>query len=50
MGYKRTRDVFGHKTLAMSNRYVRAAGEALAEAVEKGTAITAAAIAGQSDG
>lgn len=44
------RDVLGHKTLAMSNRYVRAAGEALAEAVEKGLTITAAAIAGQSDG
>ena len=28
----------------MSNRYVRAAGEALAEAVEKGAALTAEAM------
>ena len=34
------RDVLGHRSLAMSNRYVRAAGQALAEAVEKGAAIT----------
>jgi len=33
------RDVLGHKTLAMSNRYVRAAGDALAETVEKGAAL-----------
>ncbi len=38
------RDVLGHKSLTMSNRYVRAAGEALAEAVEKGAALTAAAM------
>ena len=41
------RDVLGHKTLAMSNRYVRAAGDALAEAVEKGASITAAAMVGE---
>ena len=40
------RDVLGHKTLAMSGRYVRAAGEALAEAVEKGAALTAEAMRG----
>ena len=38
------RDVLGHKSLVMSNRYVRAAGEALAEAVEKGAALTAEAM------
>ena len=38
------RDVLGHKSLTMSNRYVRAAGEALAEAVEKGAALTAEAM------
>ena len=32
------RDVMGHKTLAMSNRYVRAVSDALTEAVEKGAA------------
>ena len=41
------RDVLGHKTLAMSNRYVRAAGAALAEAVEKGAALTAEAMGGR---
>ena len=41
------RDVLGHKSLAMSNRYVRQASDALADAVEKGAAITAAAMAGQ---
>ena len=35
------RDVLGHKTLAMSNRYVRAAGDALVDAVEKGAAVMA---------
>ena len=39
------RDVLGHKTLAMSNRYVRGAGQALQEVVEKGAALTAAAMA-----
>lgn len=38
------RDVLAHKSLTMSNRYVRAAGEALAEAVEKGAAPTAEAM------
>ena len=38
------RDVLGHRTLAMSNRYVQAAGEALADAVEQGAAITTAAM------
>ena len=41
------RDVLGHKSLTMSNRYVRAAGEALAEAVEKGAALTADAMEGR---
>ncbi len=40
------RDVLGHKTLAMSNRYVRQASDALAEAVEKGAALTAKAMEG----
>ena len=44
------RDVLGHKSLTMSNRYVRAAGEALAEAVEKGAALTAEAMEGRRDG
>ena len=38
------RDILGHRTLAMSNRYVRAAGDALTEAVEKGAAVTAEAM------
>ena len=41
------RDVLGHKTLAMSNRYVRTASDALAEAVEKGAALTAEAMEGR---
>ena len=41
------RDVLGHKTLAMSNRYVRQASHALAEAVEKGAALTAEAMEGR---
>lgn len=40
------RDVLGHKTLAMSNRYVRDAGDALTDAVEKGAAVTVAAMTG----
>ena len=43
------RDVLGHKTLAMSNRYVREASDALAEAHEKGAALTSA-MAGQAGG
>ena len=44
------RDVLGHKSLTMSNRYVRAAGEALAEAVEKGAALTVAAMEHRENG
>ena len=44
------RDVLGHRTLAMSNRYVQAAGEALTEASERGAAMTAAAMAGKPKG
>ena len=40
------RDVLGHTTLAMSNRYVRAAGDALADAMEQAAALTSAAMAG----
>lgn len=39
------RDVLGHSTLTMSNRYVRAASDALTEAAERGAAIAAAAMA-----
>lgn len=41
------RDVLGHSTLTMSNRYVRMAGDALAEATERAAAITSAAMAGK---
>ena len=41
------RDVLGHSTLAMSNRYVRMAGDALTEATERAAAMTAAAMAGK---
>lgn len=41
------RDVLGHATLAMSNRYVRAAGDALSEATERAAALAASAMAGQ---
>ena len=41
------RDVLGHRTLAMSNRYVQAAGEALTEATERAAAMAAAAMAGK---
>ena len=40
------RDVLGHSTLAMSNRYVRMAGDALAEATERAAAIASAAMNG----
>ena len=41
------RDVLGHRTLAMSNRYVQAAGDALTEATERAAAIASAAMAGK---
>ena len=41
------RDVLGHSTLTMSNRYVRMTGDALTEAVERAAAMTAAAMAGK---
>ena len=44
------RDVLGHSTLTMSNRYVRAASDALTEAAERGAAIAAAAMAKGSGG
>ena len=44
------RDVLGHATLAMSNRYVRQAGNALNEATERAAAIAADAMAGNSRG
>ncbi len=40
------RDVLGHSTLTMSNRYVRMAGDALTEATERAAAMTAAAMSG----
>ena len=40
------RDVLGHATLTMSNRYVRLAGDALTDAMERAAAITATAMAG----
>ena len=43
------RDLLGHATLAMSNRYVRQAGDALVEATERAAAISAAAMAGKSN-
>ena len=43
------RDVLGHATLAMSNRYVRAAGDALTEATEQAAAMAAVAMAGTRD-
>ena len=42
------RDVLGHATLAMSNRYVRMAGDALTEVTERAAEMTAAAMAGKS--
>ena len=41
------RDVLGHATLTMSNRYVRAAGDALTDATERAAAIASAAMAGK---
>ena len=41
------RDVLGHRTLAMSNRYVQAAGDALTEATERAAAIAVAAMGGK---
>ena len=41
------RDVLGHATLAMSNRYVRAAGDALADAMERAASHAAAAMNGK---
>ena len=38
------RDVLGHSTLTMSNRYVRMAGEALTDATERAAALTADAM------
>ena len=40
------RDVLGHATLAMSNRYVRASSDALTEATERAAAIASAAMGG----
>ena len=40
------RDVLGHKTLAMSNRYVRTASDALAGAMEQAASFAAGAMAG----
>ena len=42
------RDVLGHKTLAMSNRYVRTASDALTDAMERAASFAAGAMAGQS--
>ena len=44
------RDVLGHKTLAISNRYVQTAGDALTEATERAAEIASAAMAGASKG
>ena len=41
------RDVPGHATLAMSNRYVRSASSALAEASERAAAMAVAAMEGK---
>ena len=38
------RDVLGHSTLTMSNRYVRMASDALTEATERAAALTATAM------
>ena len=40
------RDVLGHSTLTMSNRYVRLASDTLTEATERAAALTSAAMAG----
>lgn len=41
------RDVLGHKTLAMSNRYVQSAGDALAESMERAAGFAAGAMSGK---
>ena len=41
------RDVLGHKTLAMSNRYVRTASDALTDAMERAASFAAGAMAGE---
>ena len=41
------RDMLGHSTLNMSNRYVRTAGAALTEATERAAAMAAAAMEGE---
>ncbi len=41
------RDALGHSTLTMANRYVRMAGDALADATEQAAQITADAMAGK---
>lgn len=40
------RDVLGHKTLTMSNRYVQSAGDALSEAMEQAAGFSAVAMSG----
>ena len=40
------RDMLGHSTLAMSNRYVRTASDGLAEATERAAALTSDAMTG----
>ena len=42
------RDVLGHSSLVMSNRYVRRSGDALTEATERAAALTSAAMTGKS--
>ena len=41
------RDLLGHSSTAMANRYVRLAGDALTETAERAAAMTAAAMAGK---
>lgn len=41
------RDVLGHSTLEMANRYVRRSNDALTDATEQAAAITATAMAGR---
>ena len=41
------RDALGHRTLAMSNRYVQAASDALTDAMERAAAIASAAMEGK---
>ena len=42
------RDMLGHASTVMANRYVRLAGDALTETAERAAAMTAAAMAGKS--